>query len=264
MLLAANDAAATDFSSTGRGDGAVVPGPDSNPCPGSDLFLSSDGSYENGYAWQYGGIVPPNYGAFAEGFGSGGSICGVQLALTQVGSFHDWPIDVYIWASDGLNPDYVLSVTTGIHVSPPAYWPSISLHDIRVVDTGVSGCAYFVGFWGNWPGMLTPWYLGADLDGPGGLPRTNIAPGIGYPTGWQDPSVVWGPTMALGIGVHSMTVLREPTGACCLPTGSCVVMGQCACWGLWMGEGTDCDPDPCGGPVPTEPASWGRVKALYR
>ena len=27
------------------------------------------------------------------------------------------------------------------------------------------------------------------------------APGIGYPTGWNDPSVVWGPTQSLGLGL---------------------------------------------------------------
>jgi len=262
--IAATGAAATDFSSIGPGDGVIVPGPDVNPCPPSSFFLNADGSYEGGYAWQYAGIVPPYYGAFAEGFGHIGTICGVQLALTQVGDYSDYPIDVYVWASDGSNPDYVLSVTTGIHVGPPAVWPSISLHDIAITDTGVSGCDCFVGFWGNWPGAFAPWYLGADLDGPDGLPRTNIAPGIGYPSGWQHPSVVWGPTAALGIGAYALPALRQPMGACCLPTGTCVYMGQCECWGDWMGEGTDCDPDPCGGPVPAEPASWGRVKVLYR
>ena len=66
--------------------------------------------------------------------------------------------------------------------------------------------------------------LGRDLDGPGGCAMTNIAPGIGYPTGWQNVSVTWGPTQALGIGA----------------------------------EVTPCDP------VPTMESSWGRVKSLYR
>ncbi len=30
--------------------------------------------------------------------------------------------------------------------------------------------------------------------------KPNIAPGIGYPTGWQPTDVVWGPTQSIGIG----------------------------------------------------------------
>jgi hypothetical protein len=39
-------------------------------------------------------------------------------------------------------------------------------------------------------------------DGPGGHPWTCIAPGIGYPSGWQDPSVVWGETQSMGCSVN--------------------------------------------------------------
>ena len=52
---------------------------------------------------------------------------------------------------------------------------------------------------------------------------TNIAPGIGFPTGWNDVSVVWGPTVALGIGAEVL---------------------------------------PCE-PTPTKTTSWGAIKALY-
>ncbi len=48
--------------------------------------------------------------------------------------------------------------------------------------------------------------MAADLNGPGGCPFTCIAPGIGYPTGWQDVDTVFGPTRAVGIG----TWVREP------------------------------------------------------
>jgi len=97
-LVVADTALAAGTASVGPGSGVLVPGPDSNPCPGSALFLNDDGTFENGYAWQYGGVVLP------------------------------------------------------------------------------------------------------DLDGFGGMPRTRIAAGIGYPTGWQDPSIIWGPTQALGLG----------------------------------------------------------------
>ncbi len=33
-------------------------------------------------------------------------------------------------------------------------------------------------------------------------PWTCIAPGIGLPTGWHDPSLVWGDTRSMGCGVY--------------------------------------------------------------
>ena len=57
----------------------------------------------------------------------------------------------------------------------------------------------------SWPGLPNGWFIAADLDGFGGLPRTNLAPGSGYGTGWADPSIVWGPTQALGICAYLTT-----------------------------------------------------------
>ena len=57
-----------------------------------------------------------------------------------------------------------------------------------------------------------------------------------------------------------------PPGACCLVGGACVVVSEYACsaqQGLYRGNGTPCQPDPCG-PTPTERTSWGRIKAAYR
>jgi hypothetical protein len=57
-----------------------------------------------------------------------------------------------------------------------------------------------------------------------------------------------------------------PPGACCLVGGACVVVSEYACsaqQGLYRGNGTLCQPDPCG-PTPTERTSWGRIKAAYR
>ena len=86
------------------------------------------------------------------------------------------------------------------------------------------GDTWWVGFWVNCPGQLSPYFVGADLNGPGGCPKNNIAPGIGYPSGWQDVAVAWGPTAAMGIGAEVL---------------------------------------PCG-PVAIERATWGSVKALYQ
>lgn len=60
-----------------------------------------------------------------------------------------------------------------------------------------------MGYWPEWPQDVQGWFVGADLDGfGGGCPYTNIAPGLGYPTGWNHVSIVWGPTRALGIAAE--------------------------------------------------------------
>ncbi len=261
-------AAKTNHSSCGPGQGAILPH-ETNPCTGSTLLLNADGSYENGYTWWYGGEVTPYYGAFAEGYNNYGSdVCGIQLALsTESGYFQDQTLDAYIWEFDGQNPGSVLAVKSGLHISPPAIWPNFSLVDIAIA-TPQYFCPVFVGYWGNWPGARAGWFIGADLNGYGGEPRTNIAPGIGYPTGWNDPSIVWGPTQALGIGVYELlSPAKRDTlalGACCYPDHECAITTQCGCWFEWMGPGTDCDPNPCLPPVPVERRTWGGIKARYR
>jgi len=211
------------LSSVGAGHGKLASGPRVNPCPGSALVHNFDGSAENGYAWGYGGVMPPDFGSFAEGYDLETHICGVQLALTQVGYESGQPIDVYVWEMDwecGI-PGAVLSLATPVVVSGVAYWPSYSLHDVDTPDVFAQSC--FVGYWPRgWVGQGQAFYCVADLDGFGGLPRTNIAPGIGYPTGWQDPSIVWGPTQALGLGAYVAVA-----------------------------------------PVPTVPTTWGKIKAMY-
>ncbi len=122
-------------------------------------------------------------------------------------------------------------------VPTPAIWPSFTLADINTTDEWVWG-NFFIGYWGEWPGAIGGWFIGADLNGVGGMPRTNIAPGIGYPTGWNDVSVVWGPTSALGIGAYVLTAI--PPGACCMPDGSCTLTAMWMCDGYWMGNWSDC------------------------
>jgi len=41
-----------------------------------------------------------------------------------------------------------------------------------------------------------------------------------------------------------------PTGACCFPSGSCTITEQAACTGIWQGESTVCEPNPCPPPQP--------------
>ena len=210
-------------SETGRGQGTVGGADPSGGC--GTLLFNADGTYENGYAWQYGGVVPPDYGAFAEQYSTPGlQACSVVLDLTQVGLQAGQTLDAYAWASAGGAPGAVLSVAVGADPGPIAFWPGISRHTIRLPATGNCEDLTWTGYWGNWPGSISGWYVGADLDGFGGCPVTLIAPGIGYPTGWHNVSLIWGPTQALGIGAEVID-----------------------CW-----------------PIPVRETGWGRIKALFR
>lgn len=182
-----------------------------------ELHQHHDDTFENGYAWSYAGIDPPYYGAFGEAyepswlndeFGGGarpqntypdGVEC-VVLWLTDIGYYAGHTCDLYVW-DGGLTsePGEVLCVVPGVDPGPPAFWPNISEHRFYTACYGVQA-AITVGYWGYWPGGLQGWYVGADLDGGGGHPWTCVAPGIGYQTGWIDPSIIWGPTQSLGIG----------------------------------------------------------------
>jgi hypothetical protein len=133
IIARAEGPAPSMHASVGLGHGVNVPGDESNSCIGT-LYANHDSSFENGYAWAYGGTAPPYYGAFAEGFaGGGGDINCVQLRLTTLpGYYTGQTLDVYVWGSDGGQPSNVLSVTPGVQLgSPPAIWPDVSTHDIE-------------------------------------------------------------------------------------------------------------------------------------
>jgi hypothetical protein len=232
------------------------------------LLLSSDGTYENGYSWSSAGVVPPTFGAFAERYDVAFQpICSIILDLTQTGAQAGQTLDAYVWDSFDGEPGLVISAFVNVDPGPVALWPSISRH---VVNTDSDPCPageFWAGYWGNWPGTIAGWFVGADIDGFGKTPYTNIAPGIGYPSGWSHVSVVWGPTAALGIGVE------YPEGsfcdifpsACCLPDGSCYVTSDvydCEFQGGEFLVDTECEPDPCG-PTPVRTSSWGAIKRLY-
>lgn len=189
------------------------------------LNFNADGTYENGYAWRYHGVVAPYYGAFAECYSAPEpvTVCSVVLDLTQIGSYAGQPSDIYVWDDAGGNPGNVLCVRLNFLPGAPAFWPSISRHTATLDGCCATG-NFWVGYWGNWPNAGTAYFIGADLDGFGGCPRTNIAPDIGFPTGWQNVSVAWGPTQALGIGAETY---------------------------------------PCGGTA-TQSSTWGAIKNLYR
>lgn len=203
VLLAAPAAgpaiAVETAGSVGAGHGIAVPGTDSDPCGANNLLLNYDGTAENGYCWQYGGVVPPYYGAFAECYDFEGGVCGIQLHLTGIG-YPCGPFDAYVWDDAGGMPGNVLGVSTGLNPCPVATWPNISTHDLALTNVVQTSGPFWIGYWANWSNALCGYFVAADLDGFGGCPFTNIAPGIGYPTGWQNTSSVWGPTQSLGIG----------------------------------------------------------------
>ncbi len=193
-------AAESVTSSVGSGAGENVGGERTPPC-NATLLMNGDDEWENGIAWRYGGEAPPDYGSFAEGYTATGTVCGTRYHLTSLPNyFQDKTLDAYVYSSDGYNPLEVLSVATGVVIDPPAIWPQISVHDVDVPDVWVDG-QFFVSYWGNWPWLAEGWYCAVDYDNHG-MPRTNIAPGIGYPTGWQNPEIIWPNTHSVGCDAY--------------------------------------------------------------
>lgn len=227
-------------ASVGIGAGRVVVQHGTTNC--TDLRTNADGSYENAYAWQYGGTVAPDFGAFADCFTVVGLLCGAAFDFTAIGYQAGQTMDVYAWESDGGQPGAVAAMSVGVDPGPVAFWPALSRHVVDLVASPTTA-EVWVGSWGDWPGERSGWFIGADTNGFGGCPHTNIAPGVGYPTGWQNVSIVWGTTQALGIGALFGDDQLE--GACCDPDGSCHVTTFASCSGTFLGAHSVCDPNPC-------------------
>ncbi len=209
----APSAAASDFHHLGGAgfEGSEILPSGLDECTGT-LVYNHDGSFEGAFSWSYGGVQPPYYGSFGESYAPGGDIqieC-VALWLTDLGYYIDHTCDIYIWEG-GVSgpPGEVLFVSPGYAPGPPAFWPVLSQHNAEISHYVVSQDEFTVGYWPNWPDALTGWFLGEDLNGSGGHPWTCIAPGQGYPEGWQHPQVVWGVSNSVGIGYY----YTEPTGA---------------------------------------------------
>lgn len=214
----------------------------SDPCT---LYLHADGgSYETAYSWDFGGVLAPTYGAFAERYIGSFDVCAISLDLTTV-TGETGIADLYVWADAAGRPGAVISVATGFDPGPVAPWPEVSRH-VGAISASCAGNPVWVGFWGDWPDAANPWLIAADLDGPAGEPKTNIAPGNGFPQGWNDVEAVWGPTQSLGIGVLALPC--GTSGACCLPDLSCQILTGPACSGLdgqFLGPNETCSPNPC-------------------
>lgn len=228
LVLAFPGALVAEPRTTGFDDDTEIVASDGETCPGAQLLANDDGSMENGYAWGgINGVQPPDYGSWAECY-QASYVCGVQFLFSTIpGYFQGQDMDVYVWSDDGGKPGNVLCRISGVVPGPPALWPEISIHDVQVCCE--TGEPHFAGFWGDWPGLNAGWFVAADEAGPGdGCPRTKIAPGIGYPTGWQHPGVVpvFGACRDLGI--------REYAG-----------IGDCS-------------------PTAGRETTWGALKALFR
>ncbi|MBK8232606.1 MAG: hypothetical protein IPK72_19005 [Candidatus Eisenbacteria bacterium] len=198
----------------------IVPGASAD-----QLLLHADGSWEDGYAWIGFQAPEPGFGSFAECYAGEYDVVAVRLSITGDG-LQDPPFaDVFVWADDGAGrPGQVLRVTPNFYLPPPPY-PDFWNAEVPMGPGCCVSGNWWVGFRGLWIAGQLGFYIGADLNGPNqGCPMTNIAPGLGYPEGWQDVAVRWEPTQALGIGA---------------------IVGPCA-------------------PVAVAGRTWGAVKALYR
>jgi hypothetical protein len=205
VLLTALPAVASNAVSLGYSDETTIVGPATDACASGVLIYNHDGSFENGYAWAYGGVTPPYYGSFGESYDLGtGTVACAALWVTKLPGFQPPEIaDCYVWEGgiDGF-PGEVLAVVAQVNLAPVPFWPTVGQKDIEM-DVTVSG-DFTVGYWGDFPGSYALFFCAADENGPGGHPWTCIAPGIGYPSGWQNPSVIepWAQVKALGCGVY--------------------------------------------------------------
>jgi hypothetical protein len=198
----------------------IIANPD-DECTG-ELIYHHDDSFEGGECWQYGGIVPAYYGAFGEGFDAGSDTlilnC-VTIWATQVGNYFGQPLDIYVWDGGVTSaPGAVLYVSPGRVLDNVPYWPSIGRNDLTV-ECAVAG-EFTAGYWADYSASVCGWYIAEDTDGYGGYPWTCIAPGLGYPTGWQNPGLVWGAVQSLGFGVSlgPLLVHVAPDGTGDYPT----------------------------------------------
>ena len=196
---------------------------------GGNMVWASSGLYETGLAWQFDGVQEGGYGAFADRLQSErGVVLCLFLDLAQTGNQNQQQCDLLVWADeeeDGTShPGAVLAIRTGVGTGTIALWPSISRHHMSMDGPCVEG-AFWAGFAATWYGEAAGYYIGADLDSGEGVSMTNVAPGLGYPSGWQEIGTIWEPVGSLGIGAEMIP--------------------------------EDCELSP------VQEQSWGRIKRLY-
>ncbi|MBD3237405.1 MAG: hypothetical protein GF330_11925 [Candidatus Eisenbacteria bacterium] len=231
LLIPAGAAAQTQI---GHGDSASLRDDPTSNCAIGSLCRNDDGSAENGYSWDFAGTQEPYYGAFAESYdlGPGTVSCGAYW-FTQIGYFYGRPMDAYVWEGGVTGePGAVLCMLPQVVPTNVPFWPDCGKNDFSL-DCDVTG-EFTVGYWADFSDHAQEWFICADENGPGGHPWTCIAPGIGYPSGWQPVTVVFEECRSLLIGAHFIP--REPSGVEELPIDA----------------------------PPAISSAWGRVKTLFR
>ena len=173
------------------------------------LVYNHDFSFENAYCWQYEEVAPPYYGAWAEGYdlGPANVECAVLWFTTISPHMEPNPIDVYVW-DGGVQgpPESVVCVLPDIEDFYMGFWPSVNQNEFEV-DCCVSG-DFSVGYWTDDSDYFCIIFCPADENGPEGNPWTCIAPGLGYPTGWQHPNVAHPNCVSMGLGA---TITEDPS-----------------------------------------------------
>ena len=201
-------APASEVASLGYLEDTVIQS-NGRECVGT-LVYNHDYSFENGYCWQYGGVAPPYYGALAEAydFGFGTVECGV-FWLSQITYIFPNPSDIYVW-DGGVQgpPSSVLCMVAGVGFDNLPFWPSCGENEVEIACC-VTG-DFAVGYWVDDSEHSCRFFCCADENGTGGHPWTCIAPGIGYPSGWQHPGVAFPDCVSMGIGA---TVTEDPSPA---------------------------------------------------
>jgi hypothetical protein len=178
---------------------------DEEPQPPRELRYDHDGTFEDAFCFQLGGVAPPYYGAFAEAFAGRREdylIHDIVLWVTQVGDWGGEPLDLYVWEG-GMSgpPGLVLYHGSGRTLASVPMWPLVAENRLRLASPLPDG-DFAVGYWADFAGEACTWYVAADRTGEPGHPWVNVAPGIGFPTGWHHPEVLWPPPVrSLGIGV---------------------------------------------------------------
>jgi hypothetical protein len=201
---------------------------DRDICPGAQLYFHADGSWEDGSAWQGQAVAVPDYGSVAEGFPEAtGYVCGIRLVLSRWSATMDGTglIDSYVWEYDPAtdNPGAVLSVSM-VLVSGVPEFPATMVLDLPMPESYAGPNGFFAGYWPRHAlAGQADFGIMVDYDNPG-VPRTNWAPGLGYPTGWGGWDI-GGYTMYNSLGIGGFV--------------------------------TD-------SPTPIHASSWGAIKQLYR
>lgn len=198
---------AEDFASLGYREDTIIESGE-RQCAGA-LVYNHDFSFENAYCWQYDGVQLPYYGALAEAFDLGP--CNVECAVYWFTNLYDIPIpiDVYVWDGgvDG-PPGGVLCMLPQVGDLEVGFWPTCCDNYIEI--NCCASADFAVGYWVDFSSGYCLEYCCADESGDRGNPWTCIAPGIGYPSGWQHPRVIYPNCVSMGIGV---TVTEAPSPA---------------------------------------------------